>query len=38
MFGLTMAAVSGSIQHMLEETQLQDIAGEDSVGYTMEQI
>jgi hypothetical protein len=33
-----MEEVSGFIQHLLEETQLQDIAGEDSAGYIMEQI
>jgi hypothetical protein len=38
MFGLTVAAVSGFIQHMLEETQWLDIAGEDHAGYIMEPI
>lgn len=31
-----MAAVSGFIQHMLEEIQLQDIVGGTSAGYIME--
>jgi hypothetical protein len=32
-----MAAVSGFIQHMLEEIQLPDIVGGTSAGYIMEQ-
>jgi hypothetical protein len=38
MFGSTMEAVSGIIQHMLEEIQLPDIVGEDTAGYIMELI
>ena len=35
---LNNGRVSGFIQHLLEETQLQAIAGEDSAGYIMEPI
>jgi hypothetical protein len=37
-FGWIMAAVSGFIQHMLEEIQLPDIVGGTSAGYIMERI